>query len=92
MKESTTRISAAVSEMHEAWTKYLTARDAYDTANHDENFAYDKAQVLDSWETYIIALEAYDTARDALCAKNSAYVAYLAAARVVRCLQNNKNQ
>jgi predicted RNA-binding protein associated with RNAse of E/G family len=81
MKESTTRISAAVTEMREARAKYLTTRDAYDIAN-------EAAALVDS-DAYAAADAAV---RDALCAKNSAHVAYLAAAHVVRCLQNNKNQ
>ena len=72
---------AAVTEMRETWATYITARDAHDTANY-------AAALVDS-DAYAAADAA---ARTALDAKNSAHVAYLAAAHVVRCLQNNKNQ
>jgi hypothetical protein len=81
MKESTTRISAAVTEMREARAKYLTTRDAYDIAN-------EAAALVDS-DAYAAADAAV---RDALDVKISAYTAFIVAARVVRCLQNNKNK
>jgi hypothetical protein len=61
---------AAVTARREAWTKYLTARDAYDTANY-------AAALVD---------------REAYAVKINAYAAFVAAARVVGCLNANKNK
>ena len=81
MKESTTRISAAVTEMREARATYLTAREAYDTA-------YYAASLVDS-DAYAAADAAV---RDALDVKISAYTAFIVASRVVGCLNKNKDQ
>jgi hypothetical protein len=72
---------AAVTAMREAWATYITARDAHDTANY--------AAALVDRDAYAAADAA---ARDAFEVRSYASVAYLAAVRVVRCLQNNKNQ
>jgi hypothetical protein len=72
---------AAVTARREAWATYKSAGDAYNTANY--------AAALVDRDAYAAADAAV---RDAFEVKINAYAAFVAAARVVGCLNANKNK